>query len=115
MEATMSQMTRGKFFQALAKLAGKYAGGRTVHKVLVSMDANKCGLDIDDDGPYEERDEIVLPLIEFLKAVSAGDDVFYRWALAELAWEVYERYLVHVSARIHAAALAGQSQRQRAC
>lgn len=99
---------------ALAALARRYRDGKLVLKVLISKHANECGLDIDDSGPYAERDEIVVPLEKFLKVVSDGLDLLYQCALAHLAWEAYQKYLVHKDVRIQAAAGAEQDRRRAA-
>jgi len=92
-------------------LARHYKDGRAVARVLVGKHANECGLFIDDDGPYNEREIIIVPLEEFLKAVKDDMDLLYQCAFAHLAWEAYQKYLAQRDVR-RAAAREQERQKQ---
>ncbi len=86
-------LTQGEFFLALANWARQHRGDTIgVGKVLIGLHANKYGIDVDDDGPYDERDIIVVPLEKFLKAVRDDVDMLYVAAHACIAWEAYQKY-----------------------
>lgn len=97
-------MTEGEFSLVMAKLAERYRGGKTVLRVVISKHANECGLDIDEDGRYDEQMIIIRPLETFLVGVSAGMDALYQCATACLAWEAYQKYLRQKDMRVRATA-----------
>ncbi len=95
-------LTQGEFFLAIAILGNRYRDYRLkkVGKVLIGKHANECGLDIDDDGPYDERDIIAVPLEKFLQAIIDKVDRLYEAAHALMAWEAYQKYQVAKNDRL---------------
>jgi hypothetical protein len=109
-------LTKGEFFFALAKIAEAWYEKKFDYS-RVAGHAKNNNVDIDLTGPGAEIESIVSPIamaVQSLTSKSTGNNIGFKVANMELAYEAYRTYLIQRDIRIRTTAAVEQSQRRHA-